>query len=242
MIPVPENVRALVWAYRLAKELERGGGRLLQFPPARPCESLSHSCPGLRHVWGGDCGALGHRGQAMPLWQRGSGLPEAHRHTVRCRRAEAVGGQERQGGWVLSCSLLVAGSDLLDLTPWGWLWDQGVYFSPLACSPQTRRRRWPCGQGMLSVRLRSRPIGLQGKHSEGQEGETKCREIPRSSGSCWDENRSVMFVLLAFPPPPQHTQHCIKPLWDLLGLRWTSLQTHWPTFIMASHLTFRPLK
>lgn len=178
----------------------------------------------------------------------GTGAQGCQKPTAAPGRAAAQGRRvdgRGQRGWALSSSLLVAGSDRLDRTPRGPLWGRGVwdYFCPLACGSQTRRRRWPCGQGMPSIRLPSEPVGLQGKWREGQERETKCTETPPGSWSCRGENHSVMFAILsAFPPPPQRTQYCIRPLQDLLGLWWTSLQTHWPTLIMASHLTFRPDK
>jgi len=58
-----------------------------------------------------------------------------------------------------------------------------VYFSPLTCGPQARRRRWPHGQGMPSIRVPLEPVGLRGKRSKGQEGKTECTETPPGSGS-----------------------------------------------------------
>lgn len=135
----------------------------------------------------------------------GTGAQGCQKPTATPGRAAAQGRRvdgRGQRGWALSSSLLVAGSDRLDRTPRGPLWGRGVwdYFCPLACGSQTRRRRWPCGQGMPSIRLPSEPVGLQGKWREGQERETKCTETPPGSWSCRGENHSVMFAILSAYP------------------------------------------
>lgn len=167
MIPVPENLTSISMGI-----LPRTGAgvRLLQPPPAHRCESWSRGCPELGTAQGRGCGALGRQSSCCAEATPGHAAVPGQRV-----------GRRGQGGWVLSCSLLVAGSDPLDGGNYG-VRELLVYFCLLACGSQRRRRRWPCGQGMPSIKVPSEPVELQGKRCEGQEGVTKCMETPPGSG------------------------------------------------------------
>lgn len=228
MIPVPENVTNVSMGVHARLG---AGAQLLRCLPLSPAKA----CP--MAAWAGECVGKG----LLSCWPwgpgnssaaLGSGLPEAHGHAGACSMWT---GRGKEGGHALVLCWRQG------LTCWAsphrgdyrmeGVW---VYFHPVTWGPQTRKRRWPCGQELRGIKVPSEPVQLQGKESEGQEGETKCMETPPGSQRLGDEKCSVMFaILLTFPPPPQHAQYFVKLLWDCevsdeLCFKHISLPWLWP--------------